>query len=283
MPEKYGDDRLIFNLSSEDDIELERLGDGFAGLARHFRRHLIDSGVDPEKAPSKLFVTDLRHGSVEFEVATAATLYVYALSAANGVVVWLDFYERVKNTLDYLAGRASRPENYNRDDARDYDAFLKTITGKRGASLRVRRAKFEQRTGKRETIAEFDFNENDVSHASLTLARDTSDIFQPEDPLLPRYHKTENGVPFIWHRTDREKGKASGQTSDRGIVAKVSDKPLPVYFASEIENQKDQMTKVKNNPFDLIYMVDVGVEYENDGTPRSYTILNIHKVVSSNN
>lgn len=279
MPQEYGDDRLIFDLHADDAIELDRLGDGFAGLARHFRRHLADSGIDPGDAPSKLFVTDVKAGSVEFELATLVGLYVYGTAAADGFVIWTEFYGRVQSTLDYLAGRAPRPKGYTRADAQDYDSFLRTIAGKRGAKLNVRRAKFHQKTSRRETLAEFDFNEQDVANAHMKLAVDTSDFEKNAEEPSSTTHRTENNVPFVWHRTDREKGKAVGQTSDRGIVAKIADKPLPVYFASEIENQKDKMTKMHENPFDLVYLIDVSVEYDQDDVPRSYTILSINQII----
>lgn len=275
MPQEYGEDRLIFKLSSDDAIELDSLGEGFAGLARIFRRHLVDEGIDPDKAPAKLFVTDLKSGSVEFELATLAALYVYAQSAADGAVIWLDFYERVKGTLKYLAGRGGRPSKYTKEDAQDYDSFLRTITGKRGASLRVRRAKFQQKTKNREILAEFEFNESDVSHAGLTLVRDIADINALTHEDAGGSHKIEKKVPFIWHRTDREKGKEKGQTSDRGIVAKITDKPLPVFFASETDS-KDRMVRIAENPFNRVYVVDVDVQYDESNEPKGYTILNIY-------
>ena len=277
MPEEYGDDRLIFRLQSDDKIELDNLGEGFAGLARHFRRYLEDSGINPSEAPSKLFVTDLKSGSVEFELATLASLYIYATAAADGVVIWSEFYERIHRVFDYLAGRAPRPSNYTRHDARDFDAFLRTIAGKKGARLNVRKARFSQTDGRRKTIAEFDLDEQDVANAHMKLGVDLSDFDANAEPETSNNtHKLENNVPFIWFRTDREKGKSSGQTSDRGIVATVSDRPLPVFFASEMENQKDQMIKTRANPFKIVYTVDVAVEYDEEENPKSYTILTIH-------
>lgn len=278
MPAQYGEDRLVFELSSDDSIELDLLGEGFSGLARHFQRHLENEGIDPAKAPSKLFVTQLKSTAIEFELATLVALYAYVTIAADGLVIWTDFYDRIRKTLDYLTGRASRPKKYSREDAKDYDAFLSTIAGKKGARLNVRRAKFHQKTGERETLAEFDFKEQDLLSAHMTLARDLTDFDRQENLPAPR-HKTENHVPFIWHRTDREKGKFGGQTSDRGVVVKITDKPLPVYFASEIENFKDKMVKIKRNPFNLVYNVDVAIEYDEKEEPKSYTILNIHGII----
>ena len=161
------------------------MGEGFSGLARHFRRHLEDEGIDPVKAPSKLFVTGLRSNSIEFELATLAALYVFTTAAVDGFVIWTDFYNRVKKTIDYLAGHTPRPGKYSREDAKDYDSFLRTIAGKRGAKLNVRRAKFHKKTGKREILAEFEFNEVDLSNAYMNLAKDLTDFDRQEDSPVP--------------------------------------------------------------------------------------------------
>jgi hypothetical protein len=279
MPE-YADDRLVFKLSSEDAVELDKLGEGFAGLAREFSRHLGSAGIDSAVPQAKLFVTDIRTGSIQFEIATVAGTLLAIHAAVDGFTVWADFYDRIKGGLEYLANRAPRPEKFDSVEAQNLDAFLNTVAGKRGANINVRRAHYHHKSGNRETVAEFHFTEQDVANAQMTLARELPALESPPKLLeAPKSAGVEYSVPFVWHRTDREKGKASGQTSDRGIVAKITDKPLPVYFASEIDNHKDQMTKTEHNPFDLVYLVDVAVTKADDGEPKSYTILNIHKII----
>ena len=81
-------------------------------------------------------------------------------------------------------------------------------------------------------------------------------------------------VPFIWHRTDRDKAKTSGSTSDRGVISSVWEKPLPVYFASNMEKAKHEMNMQDRNPFELVYIVDVFVAYDED-TPKIYTITDV--------
>ena len=281
MPQEYSDDRLVFKLSSEDAVELDKLGDGFVGLAREFDRHLAEAGVDRAGPQAKLYVTNTRYSSIEFELATPSGFFLAAQAAIGGAVVWAEFYDRVKAALEYLANKAPRPSTFDHIEAKNLDAFLRTVAGKRGAHINVRRARYHHKTKRRETVAEFEFTEQDMANAQMTLAREIGRA--PEPALLesPKKSSTEYGVPFIWHRTDREKGKATGQTSDRGIVAKITERALPVFFASEIDNYKDQMVKTKTNPFDLVYLVDVAVSYEDDGEPKSYTILNIHNVIGA--
>ena len=279
MPDEYGDERMVITFSSDDPIELDKLGESFGGLARQYRRHLQSEDIDPDAVPAKLFVTSAKSGSIEFEVAPLLSLYRSLTSAVDGIVIWSDFFERVQNTLGYLSGSKSRPSGYNREDARDFDAFLNVVAGKRGGRLSAKRAKFHQKTGQRELLAEFDFTEQDVANAHMQLAKDLTENRETPEAVHPDTHEVEMNVPFIWFRTDRERGRSSGQTSDRGVVAKITDKPLPVFFASEMENQKDQMIKTKNNPFALVYIVDVSVSYDEEKDPKRYTIMNIHQVI----
>jgi len=280
MPAEYGDDRLVIKLSSDDPVELDRLGEGLSALARQFERHLQEGGLAPSAAPAKLLVTDLKKSSIEIELAWLLALYPIAQSMADGALIWEQFFDRLRRIQEYLTGTAGRPANFRRQDAHDLNAFLGTVAGKRGARIGIKRAKFHRKEGRREVLAEFDFNEQGVADAYMKLGQDMDDFAQNAPQPIPRTHKTERNVPFIWFRTDREKGKAAGSTSDRGIVAKISDKPLPVFFASEMENQKDRMTKVRNkNPFDLVYIVDVAVEYDEEETARSLTILHIHQII----
>ena len=93
MPQEFGEDRLKFRLSSDDAVELDALGEGFAGLARQFRRHLTDSGLDPDQVPAKLFVTNVKSSSIEFELATRScpgvwckSFALYAVSGGSGRV-----------------------------------------------------------------------------------------------------------------------------------------------------------------------------------------------------
>lgn len=231
------------------------------------------SGIKPD-VNAKLLVTRVKTGSIEFELATLMAFYMYMQQSADGFVIWADFYDRVRRTLLYLSGRGPKPDDYNREDARNFNAFLGTVSGKSGARLSMKRARYIEKTGEKEIIAEFDFNEGDIAEATAKVAHDVLEAL-PAPTVAPESHKTEIKVPFIWFRTDRDKGKATGQTSDRGIIAPLSDKPLPVYFASEIDS-KERMIRIKNNPFDAVFIVDVSVRLDADGNPISYTIMNIH-------
>src|SRR5690606_9062787 len=131
--------------------------------------------------------------------------YAFLQNSADGFVIWADFYDRVRRTLLYLSGRGSKPDDYNREAARNFGAFLGTIGGKKGARLSIKRAKYVERSGDREIIAEIDFNEPDITEATTKVTQDIMEALPAPEEKQGTY-KTEIKVPFIWFRTDRDKG-----------------------------------------------------------------------------
>lgn len=192
MPEKYSDDRLVFKLSADEAIELDKLGEGFGGLAREFSHHLESVGLEPTGVQAKLFVTNVRTGSIEFELATVLGVLLAVHAAVDGITVWADFYDRIKDGLEYLASRKARPEKFDHIEAKNLDAFLNTVAGKRGGNINVRRARYHHRSGERETIAEFHFTEQDLANAQMTLAREVPALTATVVPVLEPPKKDTN-------------------------------------------------------------------------------------------
>ena len=63
-----------------------------------------------------------------------------SVRAAGGeLVLWGDFYERIKGIMDFLSRGGKRPEKFDRDDAENFNKFLDTVAGKKGASLNVKK------------------------------------------------------------------------------------------------------------------------------------------------
>ena len=277
MNEAYGEHRLIFRLDASEPIELDKLGESFSGVAREYEAYLSDLGVESKEKSEKLLVTNLNYGSYEFEVASAVGLYMSVRAAGGELVLWTDFFDRIKEIMNFLSRGAKRPENFDKGHAQNFDKFLETVAGKKGASLTVRKAKYEEKSKKREIIAEFEFDERDLANAHTRLLYE---LEQAEDEAKEYYRYVQLfDAPFIWHRTDRDKAKTSGNTSDRGVVSKVTNKPLPVYFASNMEKAKHDMNMQDKNPFELVYIVDVFVSYDPDGNPKFYTISDVKKTI----
>lgn len=71
------------------------------------------------------------------------------------------------------------------------------------------------------------------------------------------------------------------RADEKAIIASILGKPLPVHFASEIDQAKvnDLKSDPAFNPFKAAYRVDVNVEMDRKKAPRFYRVINLHEIM----
>ncbi|MCA8833662.1 MAG: hypothetical protein K8953_01135, partial [Proteobacteria bacterium] len=92
--------------------------------------------------------------------------------------------------------------------------------------------------------------------------------------------KHEN-VLMQLHQASIDELTSKSKTNFRGIIKKIEDKNLPVEFLSLLDCDKmsEIINEPKENPFTVSYSVDVNVEVDQNGKPKSYRILKIHDTI----
>ena len=88
-------------------------------------------------------------------------------------------------------------------------------------------------------------------------------------------------VLMYLYQTNIDDPKASGKTADKAVIKTVSDRPLPVNFASELDQQKIRsiLDDPKENPFKMGFVVDVIVETDRNGIPTFYRVFNVSEII----
>ena len=157
---------------------------------------------------------------------------------------------------------------------------MRPIVGKKGASLGIKHARFEQKDGEKHTIAEFNFDEDELNRAAINIDNILSEPEEViEDTEEENQPKIFNEVMLFFEQASRKPGKEKGRTGDRGVVPDVSDKPVAVYFRSSIHDLKEQMVRGDVNPLTEAFIVDVHVQ-RIGGEVKAYIVTNVHSVVS---
>ena len=89
-------------------------------------------------------------------------------------------------------------------------------------------------------------------------------------------------VLMYFYQTNVDDPKSTGRTGDKAIIRAIRDKPLPVYFVSELDQQKIKymMADPDTNPFKASFVVDVNVETDRNDIPRIYRIMHVHEIIS---
>lgn len=271
-------DRIVLRLEPGGPVELTGLTDSFAALARFYERHYRDDG-DPATAP-KLFVTKLETGSIIAEIAPYAVILGQAYSAVGGAVNVADFTKRLSDGLRAFAGMtpsALPAQPPSREDTKDLQAFIKPLTGRNAAELKIRHARFESRDGDRETIAEYTFDERELNRAAINIEKALA-LPEPE-PAPPERSGIKSEVMLFFQQASREAGRQQGRTGDKAVVPDVTQKALPVYFRSGVNDLKEQMVRGSENPLaQAAFIVDVHVQYLGS-EPKAYIVTEVHRSI----
>lgn len=274
-------DRLIIRFDPNGPIELDDLTGGLAALARLYARH-YRTEADTSAAP-RLFVTRLQTGSIIAEVAPYAMMFGQVIAIADQTLIVTDFTKRIVAGIKAFADPGGPLESADgipsQADASDLREFIKPLAGRKGASLGLRRARFEQRDGDRETIAEYEFDEAEINRATVNI---DSALLLGAAPPIDEPVVAEGGivseVMLFFEQASIQPGKERGRTADKGIIPDICDKPLPVYFRKSFQDLKDQMIKGSVNPLTNAFIVDVHVQRV-AGVPRGYIVAAVHEIV----
>jgi hypothetical protein len=273
------EDRMIIRLDPGGPIDLEGLGASFAALARFYARHHGPT-KDEGEAP-RLFISKLENGSIVAEIVPYVVMLGQAVPFMQQALVIANFTTKIGRAIRVFSGEEvpSALDVPSKDDARDIREFVRPLTGRKGADLKIQHARFERRDGEKVTILEYSFDENELNRAALTIDAELAKpaLPPPEVEEQPSV-KTVGEVMLFFQQASRGAGKSSGRTADKAIIPAVSDKPLPVYFLKDAD-LKEQMVQSQQNPLkDTTYIVDADVQLV-DGEPKGYRITHVHKVI----
>jgi hypothetical protein len=274
-------DRLILKLDAGGPIEVSDLTGSFAGLARLYERHYRQGG---EPAP-KLYITKLESGSIIAEIAPFILFLGAIISAMDHSVIIGDFANRLTKGIKAFSDPKGTADASglppSRADAADIREFVRPLAGKKGASLGIKHARFVREDGERRTIAEYIFDEAEINRATINIE---GVLAEPEEPILldaPAAPESETSdmlreAVLIFEQASRRPGKERGRTGDRGVVADISAKPLPVYFKKSVQGLKEQMIKGDVNPLTNTAFIVDGYVVRVDDEPKAYIITSVH-------
>jgi len=273
MEHQFEGDRLVVYMDPGQPIELTDLTDSFAALARIYERHHRKNG---EEAP-RLYITKLESGSVLAEVAPIASLAAAvggpAIMAMDYSVIVSEFSGRISRILRSFSEGGGRPGSVSKDDAKDLAAFVRPMTGKSGASLGLKHAKFERSNGRDTIKAEYVFDDGELNRAKVNIDKALEAAPRLEDEHPQRIREE---VALIVRRAGDGPGKERGRTDDRGLIEEIHPKALPVYFKKRAQGLKNEMMKGDRNPLTHTFIVDVSVQYDEE-KPIGYIVTDVHE------
>lgn len=277
-------DRLELHFDVKGPIELTDLTQAFRGLAREYRRHLVtvvrQRGGRIRDGEIKLYITKVRSGSIIAELAGASQILGAIVSAMDYTVIFRDFVTLVETniTMFRAVGQSGKVDHtkigVSKAQCEAYADFLKVVADAPDGKLLLSAAEHKDESQDRTLYARFEF----TSDEALDARRGALIALSALEYAGDADHKQ---VLMYFYQTNVDDPKETGRTGDRAVIKAISDRDLPVYFASEIDRErvKALWDDPKFNPFKASYRVDVNVEVDRNDKPRFYRVTHLHEIL----
>jgi hypothetical protein len=282
--EGFGEARLEVNFDVAHPVELVQLTLALQGMARDYRRYanesIRDSGGKVADEDVRLYVTNVRSGSIIAELGGAATVMGAFLPLIDVNPIFAGYVQSFGASVDYfrsLAGRIGLKASditATKAAAQAVSDVMAVVATQKGGRLRL---------GAK--IAAKDGNGSEFS-ARITITSEEAAEAQrgaliAQKVLDYRGDADYPNVLLYFQRTSTTASKSDGRTDDKAIINSISQKALPVHFASALDAARinDMKADPNQNPFKSAFRVDVNVETDRNQVPRFYRVMHIHEVI----
>jgi len=250
------DARLIVKIDNKEPIELVDLTKSLLSLASQFSTYTEQYGHSKEEKEAKLYVKEIRQGSVIVELFEMATIGILPFMENCNTIV--DFAKFFKTTCEYLlTGNGDKPE-LTQSDYKELSAIVNPIAKDKASQMNV------STTINGNVV--FNFNlDSTQSNAIQNIIKEEiekSKLPSTQDDIITK-------VVLTWFQA---RGNIKSKSGNKAVIEEVSKKELNVIF--EDETTKEKVLHSDINPFTTAFVVDVKI-ITVQNKPAIYKILKL--------
>jgi hypothetical protein len=261
--------QLIVYLDTKRPIDIDNFISEFVGLKNQYEKFLRQAYPDIA-LETKFFVKEVHSGSIEvILVSLLATGYSEMVSAASHYAVE-KFVTSIKEKITrYIHGK--RVEDASKSDLADFNKTVAAIANDPDGKGRIQAAYFED--GERKIREAFVFDTSEARAAEREIA-------QHRLELEKKTADSHERVLMRFVRSSIQAAKTGKRTGELAIIDAISDRALPIVYASELAEQriKHEVKEADENVFKKAFEVAVSVELVN-GKPAAYRVTDVYQVI----
>lgn len=256
-PKDMQEPGLAIEIDNGRPVELLDLTESFTALANEYLRHLQRTHPEDSASEVRLYVKDIRAGSIIANLIALSPGIFEGLSYFNTVVSFSTF---LKESYDFLTGKVSKkPENLEKKTLENLHKIVEPIAKDSASQLNISSV-----NGPFNVF--FNIGSAESNQAQNGIAR----LLRNDPSSSTKLHQR---VLLYWYQARNDAKSASG---DKGIIESISHLPVKVICATD--SIKMDMILDKENPFKEAYIVDVAIETIND-KPMVYKVITVHDKV----
>jgi ligand-binding sensor domain-containing protein len=250
--------QITFEVKNTRPVELLDLTASLAALGREYLRHLEQEHPEASASEVRLYVNEIRTGSI---VATMIAASPQIVQMASYTLSVISFADKLSKAYAFLTGKNANHAAIEKKTLQNLSSIVEPIAKDGGSQLNI---------GTNNGVVVLKISSTDASEAQNTINR----LLNEGVAKNTGYHTK---VLLYWFQA---RADASSTSGDRGIIESISDAPVKVICVDE--RIKHDMVLEDQNPFREAYIVDVAVETIR-GKPALYKVMALHEKIPREN
>lgn len=247
--------KIIVNFCNSKPIELIDFSECFRGICLEFSVFAQKNPESVESNDLRLFIKDLKKGSIIMEMVAMSPLILPYISDANTIFKFTSYLSKFAN---YLLGQSDKPSDLTKSDYENMNNIIKPVAKDSSSQMNI------NTNVKGDIHIHLHLDSVKANAMQNVIRQDIKKMMTPVDKL----HKK---VLMYWYQARNDYKK---QVGNQAIIESISKSPIKVVFVHD--SLRDEMLFLKGqNPFHFGYVVDVVAEMVQD-SPTLYKIVAYH-------
>lgn len=279
---EMSDARLQLHLNVHEPIDLIDMTRAFQAVAFQYKRFMSDKAKSEGKKIAdnevKLYITKIENNCILAELAGAIAMLGGTVAIVGAVNTFVDFAGNLSKMIDWCKvvgkkGVIPKDIPYKKPEYDRVNELMKIAASHKDGELGLKVVEYNEKLQDASVHLKVTYSSDEAYYAQkgALLAMQGLEVTEDAD------HKN---VSMYFYQTNTDDPKAFGRTGDKAVIRSISKDPLPVYFVSDLDQQKiSYLIHEKNkNPFTISLNVDVNVELNRKDEPRFYRVIRVHDV-----
>lgn len=251
--------RLTIEIRNKRPVELADLAKSMIALADEYRGFLSTLEADIKADEIKLYVKEIRPGSIIQELVAMAP---FALPLFEYTKTVIDFTTHLKDLYEWYKGEGStKPEDTDKSSLQNLSNIIDPVAKDNGSQINI--GALYINGNPTVTFGMSSVEANAVQNAIR------KELDSRKEPITGIYEQ----VVMYWAQARNNTNNKSG---DKARIESIFDGDVKVRFATEL--LKKQMLHDEPFPFKKAFVVDVAVETIQD-KPVLYKVLRLHEAL----
>lgn len=251
--------KLTIEIKNRQPVELLDLAQSMISLGEEYRRFLAtgEQGGKPDEV--KLYVKEIRTGSIITELVALAP---YALPFVEHADTVIDYAKHLKTLYDWFTGNSEeKPQGLEKTTLQNLSEILEPVAKDHSSQINIGAVNIQG-----DMVVSLNLNSTQANAVQNGIRRELDALKEP----LTGVHEQ---VAMYWAQARNIPDNKAG---DKARIESIYKGDVKVRFAND--GLKKTLLYDEPYPFKKVFIVDVSVETVND-KPVLYKVLTFHEAI----